>query len=909
MEILKQLRKSKHFLVGVLVVLCFYGAILIIKRVVSKPHSATAQTPRIEFDRFRLANGLQVVTHRDANAPLAAIEVWYHAGSKDDPAGRSGLGHVVEHLLFSSTTNIRSDFLTEMEQLGAWDYNGLTNRDRMRFFMSVPSSSLNAALWLESERMGHVEAITEELVKEAKQTVLNEIRRNESDSAVAVEMLLAKAAFENDHPYSHLPAGEIGEIETITLADVKQWLRTYYTPSNATLVIAGDIDPVAVRSSVETYFGYIKGGDMLPRWTSWIAQSNSSRHYTIKASVSAPQVGMIWAVPGYGTPEADYLDLARHTLESRLMRGLVNDDAVADSIKIDFQSHELCGLFILTITRWAGMAGPQALAEAERQIEILREQGPEPDELEAAKSQVANVLLYQSEQVGGLSGKAAMLAISQVIAGDADHINRSMARSQSASTKDVRDAVSAWISPGTAMRFSILPTEEGPAHGGERPQSMPPIEGNDRTSFPAIEQMELPNGLKILMAHRLGTVAGVKLIWPAPMGSRQSEEPMFRLTHSLLSQGSSEAVFAKVEKKLKDLGARFIIDSTGAHSGIGLDFPAGKLVEALEIISAMVTNASFDEDRVMRAKQQLKRKVAERTQGSSRRAALSVLRQLLYYEADMLRRGAENVQAATSSQVEYCYKKWFGPDSATLVIAGNTDLNSLGPILHRLFGDWRAFENATAENPASDEAGRPDIYVVDRPGAEHAVIAGALAVPSETIIDRHALGLVANILSFKVSRSVRVEKQLSYEANASYEQLSRGNALIVWGDAHRDKVPDLLRALRGELLSLNHGKPYGEMEFKTAQSAMLRRTRQLQETAGSLINAIAENALANLSDKVWTGELPEISYDQSLHYASLLGKPERYVWVITGDSSVIASHIQHLGYRVQILPPELWAFY
>jgi zinc protease len=215
----------------------------------------------IPFQSFTLDNGLTVLVHEDRKAPVVAVSVWYNVGSKDEPKGKTGFAHLFEHLMFNGSENAPGDFFEPLQQIGATDYNGTTSFDRTNYFQTVPTAALERALFLESDRMGYLlGAVTQEKLDNQIGVVQNEKRQGDNRPGGLVWYRVLEEIFPEGHPYRHSPIGSMADLQSATLADVKQWFLDNYGPNNAVLVLAGDIDAASARPLVEKYFGAIKRG-------------------------------------------------------------------------------------------------------------------------------------------------------------------------------------------------------------------------------------------------------------------------------------------------------------------------------------------------------------------------------------------------------------------------------------------------------------------------------------------------------------------------------------------------------------------------------------------------------------------------------------------------------------------------
>src|SRR4249919_1759298 len=224
------------------------------------PAAAPAHAAKVDiaFEQFTLPNGLRVVVHTDHKAPIVAVNIWYHVGSKDEADGRTGFAHLFEHLMFQASENHHGEYFTPFKQVGVTDQNGTTNNDRTNYFENVPTTALDTALWMESDRMGHlVGAIDQPVLDEQRGVVQNEKREGQNQPYGQVWDELQKTMYPQSHPYHHTTIGAMNDLIAPSLQDVKNWFRPWYGPNNAVLVLAGDIDLATAKKKVTEFFGDI----------------------------------------------------------------------------------------------------------------------------------------------------------------------------------------------------------------------------------------------------------------------------------------------------------------------------------------------------------------------------------------------------------------------------------------------------------------------------------------------------------------------------------------------------------------------------------------------------------------------------------------------------------------------------
>ena len=227
----------------------------------SPPKAAPLPAVDIPYQKFVLDNGLTLIVHEDHKAPVVAVNIWYHVGSKDERPGRTGFAHLFEHLMFNGSENYRDDWFRLMESAGATKLNGTTWFDRTNYFQNVPTSAFDMTLWMESDRMGHLlGAIDQKVLDEQRGVVQNEKRQGQNQPYGKVSELITSSTYPAGHPYSWETIGSMEDLNAASLEDVKEWFRTYYGAANAVLVIAGDITAAEAKQKVEKYFGDIPSG-------------------------------------------------------------------------------------------------------------------------------------------------------------------------------------------------------------------------------------------------------------------------------------------------------------------------------------------------------------------------------------------------------------------------------------------------------------------------------------------------------------------------------------------------------------------------------------------------------------------------------------------------------------------------
>ena len=457
----------------------------------------------LSYERFTLDNGLRVIVHEDHKAPIVAVSVWYHVGSRHEPAGQTGFAHLFEHLMFNGSENYDGEWFEPMQQVGATGMNGTTWLDRTNYFQNVPTPALDLALWMESDRMGHLlGAVSQEKLDNQRGVVQNEKRQGDNQPYGRVNYNLYEGLFPVGHPYRHSTIGSMDDLNAASLEDVQQWFRDYYGPNNAVLSLAGDIDLATAKRKVQQFFGDIPPGPEVDAMQIWVPKRSTNSMETQFDTVPAVLANRAWVVPPRNTRDKALLDLAAAVLgggnNSRLYLELVYERQVASSVNFGITPFELTSVADLSVTLNPGQEPEVATDTINRMLAEFIAQGPSTAELQRAITSINAATVRGVEKVGSYDGKAAQLAEGELYAGDPLFINQYLQWVNSATPRDVKAAAQTWLGNGW-HQVNVVPSRELSASGTgvDRSTGLPPIPDNlPELSFPDVQRATLSNGLK-----------------------------------------------------------------------------------------------------------------------------------------------------------------------------------------------------------------------------------------------------------------------------------------------------------------------------------------------------------------------------------------------------------------------------
>jgi len=415
----------------------------------------------LAYAKRTLPNGLDVIVHEDARVPIVAVNLWYHVGSKNEQHGRTGFAHLFEHLMFEGSEHHNGGYFLPLQQAGAL-LNGSTNSDRTNYWELVPTSALELALWMESDRMGYLlPALTSERFETQRGVVLNERRQNYENRPYGMALMaLSAALFPPTHPYHWLTIGDAEDLRAMEFEDVRSFFRTYYHPANASLALAGDIEIERGFELAEAYFGDIPAGEKPPGVQADASVAREIR-LVLEDRVELPRVYMAWHSPAMfaeGDAEADLLaDLLANGKTSRLYRTLVYDKRMALDVSAYQHSREISSFFLLASTAAPGQSLTEITALIDERIQQLADEGPLAEEMERGLAQAEAHFMYRLQTIGGFGGKSDQLNAYNVFRGDPDFFANDLARYQSATRESVRAAARRHLAFDRRVLLSIVP--------------------------------------------------------------------------------------------------------------------------------------------------------------------------------------------------------------------------------------------------------------------------------------------------------------------------------------------------------------------------------------------------------------------------------------------------------------------
>lgn len=869
----------------------------------------------IKYEKFVLDNGLTLIVHEDHKAPIVAVNIWYHVGSKNEKEGKTGFAHLFEHLMFNGSENNKEDYFQVMEKIGSTDMNGTTNNDRTNYFENVPTSALDIALWMESDRMGHLlGAVTQEILDEQRGVVQNEKRQGEDQPYGKVWELITKSTYPKGHPYSWTVIGSMEDLNAASLEDVQEWFKTYYGPSNAVIVLAGDIDSKTALEKVKKYFGDIPPGPPIAKYQSWVPKMTGTHRQIMQDRVPQARIFKVWNVPQWGTKEATLLNLFSDLLASgktsRLYKRLAYDEQVATNVSSYIDDAEISGQFYIDVTIKPG----QDLLKVEKMIDeelaTLLKNGPTEKELQRVKTQYFAGFIRGIERIGGFGGKSDILASNMIYGGTPEYYKTTMNNVESVAAKEITETANKWLSDGVyILEVHPFPEFKASPESADRTK-LPALGENPEVKFPLVERSTLSNGLKIILAERHSIpVASFSLMIDAGFAADQKINPgTAKLTMDMMDEGTIKLNSLEISEQLSLLGANLSTGSNFDYCIVSLNALKTNLDPSLDLFADVILNPSFPEKDFDRLKKNLLVTI-QREKATPVQMGLRVFPQLLYgknhaYGNPLTGSGTESsVSSITNDDLIKFRNDWFKPNNATLVIVGDVTMAEIKPKLEKSFKDWKSGD-VPVKNITDVELNKNSVvYIMDKPGSQQSIIFAGHVTPKRNAEDEIAIrtfnDIFGGIFTSRINMNLREDKHWSYGSFSILWDTKAQRPFFIYAPVQTDKTKESMVEIQKELAGVVNEKPITKEEFEKDKENQTLGLPGSWETMDAVSGSITDIVTYNLPDDYYSkyASLVESqTIDEVQKAADKLVKPNQLVWVVVGDRAKIEESIKSLGY-------------
>lgn len=880
---------------------------------------AWAQMPDIDvpYTEFTLDNGLRVVVQEDHKAPIVAVSIWYHVGSKNEPTGKTGFAHLFEHLMFNGSENYNDEYFKPFEAVGATGMNGTTWLDRTNYFETVPTPAVDMALWMESDRMGHlVGAIDQAKLDEQRGVVQNEKRQGDNRPYGMAEYQLQYGTFPEGHPYHHTTIGSMADLDAASLDDVKGWFKKYYGAANAVLVLAGDIDPKTAKAKAEKYFGDIAAGANLPHMKQWVPVKEENVAETMTDEVPQARVYRTWAIPGRTTKDEALLDLAADILgsgkNSRLYKDLVYDKQIATAASAYIERHELSSVFYVEVTAKPGV-DPKKITDAIDAVTAeFFAKGPTRDELKRVQTQINASMVRGIEQIGGWSGKAVRLAQGALYADDPGYFMTRLQWQNDADTRAVQYAFREWLGHGY-YQLTVNPAGKHKTIAGvDRKKGVPAVGDLPDLKFPTVQTATLENGMKVVLAERHTVpVVDVAIQFDAGYAADQGKKlGTSSFAMEMMDEGAGKYDALQLSAKLEELGADLSTDSTLDTSTVELSALKENLKPSLDLMADVLLQPTYSQEEMDRMRKSWIAKIG-REKSQPVQTALRLLPPIMYgkdhaYGVPFTGSGTvKSIESLNRDDLVSFHDTWLRPDNGTLFVVGDTTMDEMLPILNKEFGKWTAPETPKPTKNLAQVAERKQgkVILIDKKDAPQTLILGGELIPSSAAEDYLATETMNDVLggqfTARVNMNLREDKHWAYGAYTFTRGAKAQRPLFVYAPVQADKTGPSVKELLKEMNDIKGARPATPEEVKKVVDNNSNALPGQFETAHSVLNSLlSSNRYGRPFDYPATlkAQYAALNAD-TVNAETSKVRPNELVWVLVGDLSKVEPQLADIGFQ------------
>jgi len=881
----------------------------------------------IAWEKVTLSNGLDVILHEDHSIPLASVNVWYHVGSKNEVPGRTGFAHLFEHVMFEGSGHHNSSHFEPLQKVGA-NLNGSTNPDRTNYWEDVPSNYLELALWLESDRMGFLlDALDQQRFEVQRDVVKNERRQSYENRPYGMaQWNIQEAVFPLPHPYHWMTIGSQEDLDAASLDDIKDFFRRFYSPSNASLSIAGDIKRDETLEIVNRYFGDLPPGPPVRRIGRFDSGLGGRVELEMRDKVSLPRLYIVWPALPDNDPDEGALEMLRAVLadgqSSRLYRSLVYEKQIAQSVGVRNYSAEIAGQFIVEVTAAAGHSLDEVEAAVDAEIDRIWREPPTEEELQRARNRLESSHFRQLARIGGFGGRADVLNYYNVLYGDPDMINTGLEKYLAVQREDIL-RVGPRVLDRRQVRMKVLPEnslQAASTTGLDR--TVMPDAGKEPDFVPPVPvHRALSNGLKVTVVEKRSLpIVSFALVFKAGAVTDPPGKPgLSSFTSQLLPEGTLTRSSQDIANAFEFIGARLSTETRKEISLLSTETLGKHWTTALELMADVARNANFPEREVERVRREhltdIRRGKDDPTFLAERiMPRLAFGRDSRYGHPSI---GTEDsVGDFSVADLQSYFGNYYRPSLANLVVVGDVSLDEVMAEAERVFGSWddaKSGSEAANGNAAEQQPGieATTIYLVDKPGAAQSVIrAGHLTVPRSDP-DFGPLTLLnfcfGGQFSARLNQNLRQDKGYSYGFNSGISWFQEPSLLVAGGSVQtavtRESVEETLKEFR----EIHSERPVTDEELEAAKAGMMLGYPAGFERPGQVLSQVINLLVHDLPDdyfRTFKDRITSITLDDVRNAGLERIRPGELHVLVVGDRATVEPGLRELDLPLVLLDSE-----
>ncbi len=903
---------------------------------------------KIDYEKFTLPNGLQVVFHVDKSDPVVAVALTAHVGSAREKVGRTGFAHLFEHLLFLESENLGKGGLDIMSaKIGGSGANGSTNRDRTNYFQTVPKDALEKMIWAEADKLGwFINTVTDPVLAKEKQVVKNEKRQGVDNVPYGhTAYVIAKHLYPEDHPYNWQVIGSLEDLQNATVADVKEFFNRWYVPNNVTLTIAGDFDKAQARKWVEKYFSEIKRGEEVkpaPKRPGVVSQTVKLYHEDNFARL--PQLTYTWpTVEQYNTEAYALNVLSQYLSEGKkapLYRVLVEDRKLTSNVNAFNAGSELAGEFTISIRAFEDKDLDDVAKGVEAAFQLFEKEGISQKDLDRIKAG-QETQFYNS--LSSVQGKGFQLAQYNIFAGDPGFIEKHLKNLQNVTTADVMNAYNKYIHNKNYVSTSFVPkgklnlalenstkaevVEEQIVQGAEgeidpnakstyvkTPSSFdrskePPYGTAPEVKTPAIWQTKLNNGLKVygIENNEVPLVQYEIVIDGGLLMDDINKTGVANMMARMMTQGTKNKTPIELEEVIQQLGANINVSAETEGIRISVNTLARNYAATLALVQEILLEPRWDAKEFELIKQSVISQLRQQ-QANPNAVAQQQYNKLIYGNDNIRSKNilgtTESVNSITPDDLKQFYNKSISPSVASMYVVGALSKSTIVASLNKLSGQWKSkpVNIPSYSTPAPPAKGV--VYFYDVPGAKQSVIRIGYPALAATDKDYYPASVMNYILggggfASQLTQQLREGKGYTYGIGSGFSGTRSAGPFTIATGVRTNVTLESAKLIK-DILDQFPDK-YSDADLQTTKSFLIKSNARAFETSNAKLDM-----LENISKYGWSNNyvkqreqlVKNMTVEDIRRLARQYLNPNQMVWLVVGDAKTQLPRMKELGFDV-----------
>ena len=925
--------------------------------IVLGPAASWAQKPipnttfKIDYEKFTLPNGLDVIFHIDRSDPVVAVSLTAHVGSAREKPGRTGFAHLFEHLLFLESENLGKGGLDKMTaRIGGSGANGSTNTDRTNYLQTVPNDALEKMLWAEADKLGwFINTVTDDVLAKEKQVVKNEKRQSYDNNPYGhTSYVIDKQLYPTDHPYNWQVIGSLEDLQNATLPDVKEFFKRWYVPNNVTLVVAGDFDKAQARTWVKKYFSEIKKGDAVPAMEKRPGVVNKTiKLFHEDNFAKLPELTMAWVTVENYHPDAYPLEVLTQYLsngkKAPLYKVLVADKQLTSSVNMYNSGAELAGQMQLSLMAFAEKDLDEAASAINEAFAMFEKEGISEKDLNRIKAGL-ETQFYNS--LSNVLGKGAQLAQYNIFAGNPGFIDKDINNMLSVTTADVMRVYNTYIKNKNYIATSFVPkgkimlalegsakadvVEEAIVAGAEDPvdpsanatyprtpssfdrSKEPPYGKSPEVKIPVVWNEKLVNGIRVfgiennevpLVQFELVIDGGLLLDNPKKVG-------VANLMARMMTQGTLKKTPVQLEEAIEQLGASINVIATNEDIRFRVNTLARNYNATLLLVKEILLEPRWDSKEFLLQKESIISQIRQQ-EANPNSIAQNQYNQLIYGKDNIRSKNnlgsVESVNAIVLEDLKTFYKQSISPSVAHIQVVGSLNKTTIIASLAGIAGSWKPSPVIIPRYITPKAPSRSVVYFYNVPGAKQSVI--RFGYPALAATDKNYYpAIVMNYIlggggfASQLTQQLREGKGYTYGISSGFSGTKSAGAFTIASSVRTNVTLESAQLIKDILQQ--YGKNFSEKDLETTKSFLIKSNARAFETVQSKMGM-----LENISKYGWkpgyVKEREAIVQNMTVGQIRNLSKqfldPNKMIWLIVGDAATQLPRLSALNFGEPIL--------